>query len=277
MDNTDLKKIHDVELEILGEVHKFCIKHKIRYSLYCGTMLGAVRHGGFIPWDDDIDICMLRDDYNRFIKLWTESNNQDYIIQNKENQALFTQSFTKIRKNHTTFLQPYDIAGQYHTGIFIDILPLDRIPEDKISKLLFKWNLMNYLLFTREHVDARSNKLIRFFSSCLLRINNPTTRKQKRNKYLKKITQYNNNKRLKLVSANTLDGLRHEMPDDLPKQYQMIKFESSEFMCYSDCDGLLSAWYGDYMKLPPEEQRVWRHHPVLVDFEHNSDEIDIHS
>ena len=124
MDNTDLKKIHDVELEILGEVHKFCIKHKIRYSLYCGTMLGAVRHGGFIPWDDDIDICMLRDDYNRFIKLWSESNNQDYIIQNKENQALFTQSFTKIRKNHTAFLQPYDIAGQYHTGIFIDILPI---------------------------------------------------------------------------------------------------------------------------------------------------------
>lgn len=110
-----------------------------------------------------------------------------HIIQNKENQALFTQSFTKIRKNHTTFLQPYDIAGQYHTGIFIDILPLDRIPDDKFSKLFFKWNLMNYLLFTREHVDARSNKLIRFFSSCLLRINSPTTRKRKRIKYLKSV------------------------------------------------------------------------------------------
>ena len=273
MDNSDLNKIHDVELEILDEVHEFCIKHKIRYSLYCGTMLGAVRHGGFIPWDDDIDICMLREDYTKFIRLWSESNNQNFIIQNKDNQKIFTQSFTKIRKNHTTFLQPYDAVGKYHTGIFIDILPLDRIPDDKISKLFFKWNLMNYLLFTREHIDSRSNKIIKLFTSFLLKINNSQRRQHKRIKYLKKIIQYNNNRKLKLVSANSLDGLKHEMPADLPKHYQKIRFEDREYMCYSDTDGLLSAWYGDYMKLPPEDQRVWRHHPIAVNFDCNYDEI----
>lgn len=273
MDNSDLKKIHNVELEILDEVHKFCIKHKIRYSLYCGTMLGAVRHGGFIPWDDDIDICMLREDYTKFIRLWSESNNQDFIIQNKDNQEFFTQSFTKIRKNHTTFLQPYDAVGKYHTGIFIDILPLDRVPDDKVSKLLFRWNLMNYLLFTREHIDSKSNKIIKLFTSFLLLINNAQRRQQKRNKYLKKIVRYNNNKSLKLVSANSLDGLKHEMPADLPQKYKMIRFEDCEYMCYSDTNALLSVWYGDYMKLPPEDQRVWRHHPIAVSFDCNYDEI----
>lgn len=273
MDVQDLKRIHETELEILDVVDDFCVKHKINYSLYCGTMLGAVRHGGFIPWDDDIDICMLRQDYNRFVKLWIKSQNTDFIIQNKTTDNCFDQSFTKIRKNNTTFLQSDEYAGLYHNGIFIDVLPLDRIPKAAFKKALFKWNLMNYLLFTREHVDSKSNAFVRFVSSIILGDSNPKRRNAKRRKYLKKIIQYNSNTTLNLVSANTLDGLRHEMPSDLPSCYKRIKFENREYMCYDNCTGLLTAWYGDYMVLPPEENRVWKHKPIIVDFSYNIDEL----
>ena len=273
MDIQDLNKIHEIELEILDVVDAFCRLHKIPYSLYCGTMLGAVRHGGFIPWDDDVDICMLRHDYDRFIKLWLNSHNTKFIIQNKTTNQCFDQSFTKIRKDHTTFLQSDEYAGLYHNGIFIDILPLDRIPTGRIGKVIYKWNLMNFLLFTREHVDYKSSPFVRFVSSIILGNPNAERRKAKRFKYLKRITQYNKNSTLNLVSANSLDGLRHEMPSDLPTRYKRIQFEDRSYMCYDNCDGLLTAWYGDYMTLPPEDQRVWKHKPVIIDFDNNINEL----
>ena len=103
MDN-QLRKLQLTQLGILKDVDSFCKKYGIRYSLYGGTLIGAVRHQGFIPWDDDLDICMARDDYNKFIELWESIKPNGYILQNKDNTPLFTQSFTKIRKEHTTFL-----------------------------------------------------------------------------------------------------------------------------------------------------------------------------
>ena len=268
-----LREFQLKELKMLKALAEQLESAGVKFYLIGGSSIGALRHKGFIPWDDDIDICMLRQDYNRFVKLWIKSQNTDFIIQNKTTDNCFDQSFTKIRKNNTTFLQSDEYAGLYHNGIFIDVLPLDRIPKAAFKKALFKWNLMNYLLFTREHVDSKSNVLVRFVSSIILGDSNPKRRNAKRCKYLKKITQYNSNTTLNLVSANTLDGLRHEMPSDLPSCYKRIKFENREYMCYDNCTGLLTAWYGDYTVLPPEENRVWKHKPIIVDFSHNIDEL----
>ena len=241
MKNEDLREIHNIEMDIMDKIDQFCRDNDIRYSLYCGTMLGAVRHGGFIPWDDDIDICMLRSDYNKFIDLWRATNNKEYIIQNKDTDANFTQSFTKIRKNKTTFIEEGEKGGLYHNGIFVDILPLDRIPDSKVDKIKFKWNLMKYLLFTREFIPPEGNSIVKLVSSIFLSIYKGENRSQARQSCLKKIKLYNNDTKLKLVSANSLDGLKHEMPAELPNNYQQIEFEDRKYMCYEDCDGLLSA------------------------------------
>ena len=103
--NYILRRLQLTELEILKVVDKVCRDNKIDYSLYAGTLLGAVRHKGFIPWDDDLDICLTRENYNRFIKIWNANPPKGYILQNKENTPDFSQTFTKIRKDNTAFFQ----------------------------------------------------------------------------------------------------------------------------------------------------------------------------
>ena len=145
-----LRQLQLIQLEILKFFDNFCREHNLKYSLYAGSLLGAIRHHAFIPWDDDLDVCMSRFEYDRFIALWNQSPPGGYILQNKENSPGYWQSFSKIRKDHTTFLQEEREAGKYHTGIFLDIFPLDRIPNGKLKRMMFKWHCMKYQLLTRE-------------------------------------------------------------------------------------------------------------------------------
>lgn len=99
------QQIWATEQEILDVIHQVCTEHGLRYSLAYGTLIGAVRHKGFIPWDDDIDLMMPREDYEKLLVIWNQSAPKGYILQNTRTDSDFTQNFTKIRKDHTTFLQ----------------------------------------------------------------------------------------------------------------------------------------------------------------------------
>ncbi|SHL85677.1 lipopolysaccharide cholinephosphotransferase [Fibrobacter sp. UWOV1] len=268
-----LSRLHSVEIEILKVVDDFCRKNDIKYSLYCGTMLGAVRHKGFIPWDDDIDLCMERQDYDRFIKLWNESNNKDFILQNKDTDEDFTQSFTKIRKNNTCFLQRDEQDKLYHKGIFVDILPLDRFPNNKLSQVFFKLDTMIYQLFTREFVPKNSSVVVTMISNLMLKLFRGGLRRKIRKFFLKKMMKYQNDLNCSLVSANSMDGFNHIMPADMPQRMNEYLFENAYFMGYSDYDGMLKSWYRNYMQLPPIEEQVWKHQPEVIDFENNYKEV----
>lgn len=104
-DDVTLHRLWEVELEILDVIHDVCVKYNLRYTLAFGTLIGAVRHNGFIPWDDDIDIVMPRKDYDKLISVWNTDVPSGYILQFKENSPDFEQNFVKIRKDHTAFLQ----------------------------------------------------------------------------------------------------------------------------------------------------------------------------
>lgn len=268
-----LKELHDVQLGILKVIDKLCRDNSIRYSLYAGTLLGAVRHDGFIPWDDDLDICMPRNDYNRFIELWLKTNPSGYILQNKDNTPTFTQSFTKIRKDHTTFLQSESERGKYHTGIFVDIFPIDRLPDGKLCRYQFYWNCMRYQLYTREFVPPKSSKAVKIVSALLLMSIPKNRRAMVRQRLLRRIVRYSDNPSLNAVAIQTVDSLQVSFPPDMLDHYINVRFEDGEFMCFTDWDEHLKRVYGDYMQLPPEEERVWKHHPIIVDFEHNYEEL----
>ncbi|MBO6264361.1 MAG: LicD family protein, partial [Clostridia bacterium] len=178
MDN--LRKLQLIEVEILEEIDKVCRDEGIDYSLYAGSLLGAVRHKGFIPWDDDLDICMTRSNYNKFIQAWESGEHKGYFLQNKEKETTFTQSFTKIRKDHTAFIQGEFECGIYHTGIFVDIFPMDRIPNGRLKKISFKLKCLLYQLYTREFLPEKSNFLVKCIAFFVLSLTPKKIRQKKR-------------------------------------------------------------------------------------------------
>lgn len=268
-----LPKVKQTELEILQIVHDFCLENNIKYSLAYGTMIGAIRHKGFIPWDDDIDIFMLREDYDRFINIWQQNHPEGYILENKDTNRKYTQSFTKIRKDNTTFLQKGEENVKYHTGIFIDVFPMDRIANNRFLQKINFINVCFYFLFCREFASEHDGKLMNVICNIILGLVPKTKYPYKRVKYLEKITRYNNTNNL-LVSYDTFSDAKIFFDRDLFENLVEVEFENHHFLCFQKHEEFLVKQYGDYMQLPPEEERTWKHHPILIDFEHNYHDIE---
>ena len=128
-----MKEVWAVELDLLNEFDRVCKKHGIHYVASGGTMLGAVRHHGFIPWDDDVDLMMMRDEYDRFCKIAPSEFKHPYFFQTEETDNGYMRYFARLRNSETTGIQQYEASShfKYNQGIFIDIFPLDAVPDDK--------------------------------------------------------------------------------------------------------------------------------------------------
>lgn len=262
----DLHRIWDNELDILKQIDSYCENNGLKYSIAYGTLLGAIRNGGFIPWDDDIDIIMPREDYNYLIKHWDVPG---YVLQNKNTNADFNQNFTKIRKDHTTFIQ-FEVEKQrsYHKGIFVDVFPGDRVAPNGIQRYIQYGCCAFNLLYSR---DGNASKKQTVVERMLLLLP-----KECRN-YIRKWTD------LKIQSwkeydtefffPSTIKDAHVYYPKDLFEELISVEFEGRPFKCIKNYDMFLHICYGEYMKLPAEGERVYTHHPVLVDFQHNYEEL----
>jgi lipopolysaccharide cholinephosphotransferase len=198
---------------------------------------------------------------------------QGYVLQNKDIAPAFFQSFSKIRKDHTAFVMYESEMGKFHTGIFLDIFPLDRIPDGKLSRMVFKWHCMVYQLMVKGFAPPLSAAPVRFGSNVILALIPKSRRDAVRRKMLRKITRYNENRELETVGIETMGALRKPFAADMLDAYTYLPFEDGEFMCFADWEDHLRRKFGDYMQLPPEEERAWRHHPIVLDFAHNYEEL----
>ena len=269
----ELRKLQLMQLDIFKKIDAFCREHQIHYSLYAGSLLGAVRHRGFIPWDDDLDIFMIRHEYNRFIRLWIKEAPKGYVIQNKELESSFTQSFTKIRKDHTTFLHFEEERGKYHTGIFVDVFPIDRIPTCILQRTVFYLDCMFYQLYTREFIPPSSGYIVELITRILLEKSSKTRREKMRKWHFGRIVRYDHDRTLPLVCIEMRKTLKQHLPSNLMHSYIDLPFEDMMAMCIRDWDTYLTVKFGNYMQLPPEEERGWRHHPIVLDFNKNLEEL----
>lgn len=267
-----LHKLWDVELEILDVIDVFCKKNQIKYSIAYGTLLGAVRHKGFIPWDDDLDIMMMREDYEKFRELWLKNPPKGYTLVDDDLYEEYCENFMKIRKEGTTFIQfeTEFLKKDLPLGIFVDIFPLDRVAPKRFSrKTQYYYSLIN-MLYTRKHPSGKKGivgvgekvllSLPRFFQEYL------------KNKARKNIMKWNNSLLSPLVSFCTFEYASIKYPADIFSNIICVEFNRKRYCSTSDYDSVLKSTYGDYLSLPPKEKRA-SHFPLLLDFEHSWEEL----
>lgn len=258
-----LNDVHGVLLDMMIDLDEFMREHNLPYSIAYGTMLGAVRHGGFIPWDDDVDILMKRDDYERFIKIYHETGGIDakgYTLYATDDENSWL-THTKLYKNNTALLGCYEdlfapeTKENKYKGVFIDVFPLDKVPINKRKRKKYMFRAKMRLVYTRDHAyQATNNKLLWLVSKILLSIPKSLKNKikKKTNKYMLKFNGMQDG----FYWVATVDpfSMKDYFPADLGNIID-ADFEGHKFAMYSKYDELLRITYGDYMKLPMPEDR----------------------
>lgn len=254
-----LREIQLNSLNVLKKIKKICEKENITYFLGYGTLLGAIRHQGFIPWDDDIDIMMPREDYEKFI---------EYCIINEKELEYFSLKHYLTSKEYiypiarfcdTRYRIEYENAKEYGLGLFVDIYPLDGIDlNDKrfIQQLQWKQKLIN-LCGTTEYV-ASEIKIKNFMKYPLFLV----SRLLKINKLLQDIDSkskkydYNVSEDVECVNW----GMKYyKTPKKLFEKIKLQKFEDDYFNIPEGYDEILKAYYNNYMELPPIEKQKPQH------------------
>ena len=256
-----LHDIRSVSLEILKDVHFFCELNNIRYSLAYGTLLGAVRHKGFIPWDDDVDIVMPRPDFERFCREYQSSHGYTlYAPEDGKSYLTFARVCDSIHTDVIT-KSPWCIDS---TGVWIDVFPLDGMPSDeaefsafvkRIRKLMQKelrvrWTKLmdvSHLSGIKEHLFYLVKRVL-FYNYCIYSDVHEHIQALKSNSF-EEMDFYGQ------LCVMDYPEKEHNPKDDF-KSCILMKFCDSEFRVMNGYDNFLRRYYGNYMELPPEKDRV---------------------
>lgn len=275
MEQTLLRRVQLTQLEILREVDRMCRENGIRWFLCCGTLLGAVRHQGFIPWDDDLDIGMLREDYVRFCALAPEKMDPRFCVQSWYTEPNYPLPFAKVRMKNTVYVEAKSAVFQ-ENGFYIDVFPFDYAPQQPelqaahAKKLndLFRMKLMKsgyqpwvekdrinwkkrfgYLLYQMKCRRFTQRQLAEQYDALACAC--PVSDTLCRQRGLRKLECY---------------------PADWFRTFHGFSFEGETFPGPEAYEAVLTAQFGDYMTPPPEGSREDRHQIVRVNFGDGTEE-----
>ena len=259
-----LEELKKIELDVLVEVHKVCMEQGFRYSLAGGTLIGAIRHGGFIPWDDDIDIFMPRPDYNRFIE-YCINNETAFKLISTETDEKYAYVFAKAVNPNTTIIEGGGNRSNVDMGVYVDIFPIDGLADDiesakkQFNKHRFRREMLiayNWKRYFRSKTRSIIYEPIRLGFYVLSRFANP-------HKLIAKIQkQFPEGDFDKYAFSGSVGGAyrtKEILPREVYSEYTDIQFEGKTFRTIKNYEAYLTTIYGDYMKLPPVENQVSHH------------------
>ena len=248
-------------LKLLKAFAAVCEQHNIPYMLYAGTMLGAVRHHGFIPWDDDVDVIMARPAYERFLAIAPTALDQNTFFLQSEYSKHWPMFFSKLRLNNTACMEKYVPKDlEMHQGVYIDIFPFDNLSDNRLERklqfLASKLVIANGLQKRGYSTKSILKKMVMTFS-CILPI-------QALHEYVMKRGQ-KNSRYVHTFFAAASSYSKNVFPREWFEKYIGAVFEQGQYPISAFYRDLLTTIYGDYMTLPSLEERECKEHNFFVD------------
>lgn len=255
----DLKKLQNTLLIIANEIKRICDKNSIEYTMIGGTLIGAIRHKGFIPWDDDMDFVMTRMNYDKFLNCCRKDLDDEFFVLNWSTNSFYGDGFTKIMLKDTVAIEKGKENVKYPTNVFVDIFPFDAIPREKRKQRVQKW--ITYVCIrllqqkaNKQYVYMKGRKRLIYLYLWI------TSHAFSRDFLIKvcewQMKKYNTEKSGLLTSITGFYGYDKEIVDEkIFDEYTELIFENTSFKAISRYDEYLKIVFGDYMQLPPVEKR----------------------
>lgn len=269
MVDEDLRKMQLIQLDLLVELDRICRKHDIEYFLIAGTLLGAVRHGGFIPWDDDVDVAMKRSEYERFCEVCEEELSQEeFFLQNYHTDKAYRWGYAKLRKKNTMYIRKGQEAIKSMSGVSIDVFIIDYVPDNYILRMLHHYIRRGCIktLWSIVGATEEKNLILRVLYRGLRHVPKeiPNRIEEKMvsctNKRERKYLCYTGFYRKTYYTRKKENRFDTGMCASWFKERTEIEFEGKSFYTCKDYKEYLAYMYGDYMRIPQENER--ENHPA---------------